>query len=355
MIAASSPLQRPSGAKLLHVDPVGKISHLPRSEFVNLLRADDLVIANDAATLPASLSGHLVRSGRQIEIRLSGRGSLHEVTEFSAVVFGQGNFHTRTEDRPLPPHLKQGDWLKLGSLNARVVRVLDHPRHVLLRFEGAQGQIWEGLARHGRPIQYAHITTPLALWDVWTSIAGPPVAFESPSAGFILDWRLLAEMDVRGVKFATITHAAGISSTGDAKLDALLPFDEAYRIPPATALLIAGAQARGSRIIAIGTSVVRALEESATTFDRVVRFGERMATQKITSANKLHIVDAILSGTHEAGSSHHDLMSAFADPQSLTRMDMALNEHDFRTHEYGDSVFVEKTSGMARSSLLAAA
>ncbi len=342
MIAATAPVQRPHGAKLLHVDARGRIRRLARSDFVSVLHSGDLVIANDAATLPASLSGTHTPSGRPIEVRLSGRHSLDEVAQFSAIVFGAGDFHTRTEDRPLPPPLSPGDGLDLGPLRAVVVQVLDHPRHILLHFEGSQQQIWEGLARHGRPIQYAHILRPLAVWDTWTAIAGPPVAFEAPSAGYILNWRLLAKMASRGIRFATITHAAGLSSTGDAELDARMPFDEPYRIPVSTARLIAEAQIRGRRIIAIGTSAVRALEHSAAMFDGEVPAGHRMATQKITAASQLRVVDAILSGTHEEGSSHHDLLSAFADAQTLMRMDIELRQHDFRTHEYGDSIFVEK-------------
>src|SRR4029077_987642 len=129
-----------------------------------------------------------------------------------------------------PPALAAGDRLVLGPLRAVVERGLRHPRLIALRFEGSPAAIWAGLARHGRPIQYAHVPAPLSLWDVWTPIAGPPVAFEPPSAGFAIDWRMLATMAARGVQFATITHAAGISSTGDAALDALLPFDEPYRI-----------------------------------------------------------------------------------------------------------------------------
>ena len=352
MIAANIPVQRPHGAKLLHVDPRGQIVRLARSDFVSLLRPGDVVIANDAAALPASLFGIHRPSGRSIEARLAGRSTLAEVTLFSAILFGEGDFHTRTEDRPLPPPIGPGDWLELGPLRAVVARTLGHPRHVLLRFEGTPGQIWEGLARHGRPIQYAHIPAPLAVWDTWTTIAGPPVAFEAPSAGFVLDWRMLARMASLGVQFATITHAAGISSTGDAEIDARLPFDEPYRIAASTARLIAQAQARGSRIIAIGTSVVRALEHSAAMFDGHVPAGEQLATQKITSISRLRVVDAILSGTHEEDSSHHDLISAFANAESLTRMGIVLNEHDFRTHEYGDSIFVEKAISRVRCGIL---
>jgi S-adenosylmethionine:tRNA ribosyltransferase-isomerase len=155
----------------------------------------------------------------------------------------------------------------------------------------------------------------------------------------VLDWNMLASMTRRGVKFATITHAAGISSTGDPQLDALLPFDEPYRIPESTARLIGGAMARGSRIVAIGTTVVRALEHAALR-DGVVRAGDGMATQRIDAGTRLRVVTAILSGTHEPGSSHYDLLRAFAAESTLRRMDEQLNARGYRTHEFGDSVFV---------------
>ena len=97
MIAASVPVQRPANAKLLVVDSDGNIGHRARSDFANLLRPGDVVIANDAATLPASLSGKHSPTGRHIEVRLAGRDSLDEVRRFSAVVFGEGDFHMRTE------------------------------------------------------------------------------------------------------------------------------------------------------------------------------------------------------------------------------------------------------------------
>src|SRR5262249_46237668 len=148
----------------------------------------DLVVANDAATLPASLQGVHVPSGDPIEVRLAAwpATTAGDVTHFDAVVFGAGDYHTRTEHRILPPTLTMGDRLSLGPLSAKVVGTLGHPRLVSLEFEGRPDDIWAGIARHGRPIQYAHIEEPLALWDVWTVVAGPPVAFEPPSAGFAL-------------------------------------------------------------------------------------------------------------------------------------------------------------------------
>jgi S-adenosylmethionine:tRNA ribosyltransferase-isomerase len=145
-----------------------------------------------------------------------------------------------------------------------------------------------------------------------------------------------------GVHFATITHAAGISSTGDAKLDTRLPFDEPYRITESAARSIRLARAVGGRLIAIGTTVVRALEH-AVSIHGSLRETAGVATNKVGPATELLVVDAILSGTHEPGTSHHQLLSAFVDQQMLAKMDQILRQHAYRTHEFGDSVFVEKS------------
>ena len=344
MIPASVPIQRPADARLLVVDSGGQIRDMPRSNFPTVLRSGDILVANDAATLPASILGVHKRTGRSIEVRLAGSKSVFHknVRQFSAIVFGEGNYRTPTEYRPSPPELRPGDTLQLGPLTATVLKLLGHPRFSLIRFEGPSAQIWEGLARHGHPIQYSHIPTPLDVWDTWTPIAGPPVAFEPPSAGFALDWRTLDTIHQRGVHFATITHAAGISSTGDAELDARLPFDEPYRITEPTARSIRHARATGGRLIAIGTTVVRALEH-AVSVHGTIRETTGLATNKIGHATELRMVDAILSGTHEPGTSHHQLLSAFVDQRTLAEMDQILLLHAYRTHEFGDSVFVEKS------------
>jgi S-adenosylmethionine:tRNA ribosyltransferase-isomerase len=327
MISATSAVQRPADAKLLVVDAQRNIIHVPRNAFVEFLRPNDLVIANDAATLPASLSGVHGPTGQHIEVRLAGRPSLDpmEVSRFSAVVFGEGDFHTRTEDRPLPPLLTPGDKLVLGPLQATIAELLGHPRLVSLLFQGTIDDVWAGLANHGKPIQYSHLQTSLELWDVWTKVAGLPVAFEPPSAGFILDWEVLSTIREHGARFATVTHAAGISSTGDDDLDRLLPFDEPYQ--------------QGGRVIAVGTSVVRALEDAATE-DGHLRIGDGMARGKIGPTTHLRVVDAILSGTHEPGTSHYELLRAFLEDSTLERATEELTAHGYKTHEFGDSVLI---------------
>jgi S-adenosylmethionine:tRNA ribosyltransferase-isomerase len=344
MIPAAVPTQRPADARLLVIDSLGRVREMLRSGFPALLQAGDVVVANDAATLPAGLFGVHERSGRSIEVRLAASESVRpeNVKRFSAVVFGEGNYRTPTERRPSPPELRPGDTLQLGPLTATVLEVLGHPRLALIGFEGPSARIWEGLARHGHPIQYSHISTPLAVWDTWTPIAGPPVAFEPPSASFALDWRTVDAIHRIGAGFATITHAAGISSTGDDELDARLPFDEPYRISESAARLIRRTKAAGGRLIAIGTTVVRALEHAAL-LDGSMRETTGVATNKIGSATDLRVVDAVLSGAHEPETSHHKLLSAFVDRHTLRNMDQFLQHHGYRTHEFGDSVFVEKS------------
>ena len=346
MIPASLPIQRPAGARLLVVDSQGQISEMLRSSFPALLHPGDIVVANDAATLPASIFGFHLRSGRPIEVRLAVHESaFHEEDQprqFLAVVFGEGSYHTPTERRPSPPDLRPGDVLQLGPLKATILELLGHPRLVMIRFEGSEAGFWDGLARSGHPIQYSHISPPLALWDTWTPIAGPPVALEPPSAGFVLDWRTIEAIRALGAHFATITHAAGISSTGDAKLDERLPFDEPYRIPASTARLIEQARAAGGRLIAIGTTVVRALEHAASFYGTA--WGTTgLANNKIGPTTELKAVDAILSGVHEPGTSHHKLLSAFVNQQTLDSMDETLQRNGYRMHEFGDSVFLQRS------------
>ena len=346
MIVARESRQRPSDARLLHVDAHARLMHAPRAMWVERLRDGDLVVANDAATMPASLAAIHVPTRARIELRLAARHTLDVGdVRFDAVVFGEGDWRMRTEDRPRPPPLAAGDRIRTASLAATIERTLGHPRLVSVRFDGSAASFWHGIARDGRPIQYAHLRDPLALWDVWAPIAGPPVAFEPPSAGFALDWRSLALMRARGVGFATLTHAAGLSSTGDPALDARLPFDEPYAIPAVTARAIARAKAAGGRIVAIGTTVVRALEHAASK-NGVVRAG--VADQRIGCDTALVVVDAILTGTHETGTSHYELLRAFATEPTLRRMSAVLDAHGYRTHEFGDSVLLERERLTAR-------
>ena len=96
--------------------------------------------------------------------------------------------------------------------------------------------------------------------------------------------------------------------------------------------------------------MVRALEHAGAAGS--VRSGHGLATERIGPASDLRIVDAILSGTHEPGSSHYDLLRAFVPQDTLLRVDGELNRRGYRTHEFGDSVFIEKARRLARDTVV---
>ncbi|OWV94787.1 S-adenosylmethionine:tRNA ribosyltransferase-isomerase [Rhizobium sp. R693] len=328
-------------ARLFVVEADGRMRDLPRAGLGTLFDPGDLVVANDAATLPASLHGKHLSSGKAIEIRLAGWLSRSDPTRFVAIAFGSGDHRTRTEDRRPPPALSAGDRLRFGTLEAVIERPLSHPRLLELRFGGSRAAVIAGLACYGRPIQYAHVPEPMVLWDVWTKIAAEPFAFEAPSAGFALDWCTLQAWRRRAVGFTTLTHAAGVSSTGDPALDLSLPFDEPYRIPKHAAAQVARAKLRGSRIIAIGTSVVRALEAAANA-DGSVRAGNGIATGRIARGTQVRVADAILTGIHQPGESHFELLRAFAEDALLATASATLTAYRYRTHEFGDSMLLNR-------------
>jgi S-adenosylmethionine:tRNA ribosyltransferase-isomerase len=333
-------------AKLLVADADGGLRNLSRAALAWLFRPGDLIVANDATTLPASLMGTHCASGDAIEIRLAAWESVGDPTRFTAIAFRSGDHRTPTEER-IVASLAPDDRLTLGPLVAVVEHCLAS-RLFKLRFVGERTSILAGLARHARPIQYAHVSEVLALADVWTRIAADPIALEPPSAGFALNWRVQAIWRERGIGFATLTHAAGISSTGDLALDECLPFDEPYRIGEPTATAIAQTKARQRQIVAIGTTVVRALE-SAAAKDGHVRAGDGVARGRIGRKTPLRVVDALLTGVHQPGDSHFELLRAFADDAALERIAATLRASGYRAHEFGDSLLIARRDPASRA------
>ncbi len=124
----------------------------------------------------------------------------------------------------------------------------------------------------------------------------------------------------------------------------MLPLDEPYHVPENTVRAIRQTKARGGRVIALGTTVTRALEHAASRAGGL-RPGPGLATQRIGPRTTLRVVDAIVSGAHEPGSSHYELLRAFASDVVLERMSRELEEGGYRSHEFGDSVLIEAQSG----------
>jgi len=324
--------------RLLVVDPAARaVASAPFAALPRFIAPGDVVVVNDAATLPASLSA-AATDGRPVEVRLLGEV---EAGRWRAVLFGEGDWHTRTEERPAPPVLAPGDTLELDGLRATIVSVwYPSPRLVDLRFDAEGGRLWSALYRLGRPIQYAHLEAGLALSDVQTAYASRPWAAELPSAGRPLSWELLLDLKRRGVALAALTHAAGLSATGDPALDRALPLPERYDVPRETVEAVGKARAAGGRVVAVGTSVVRALEGCAVRHAGGLVAGPGTTDLVIGPGFVPRVVDGLLTGFHEPGSSHLGLLRAFVPPPLLDAAYRHAEAAGYRGHEFGDSSLI---------------
>jgi S-adenosylmethionine:tRNA ribosyltransferase-isomerase len=302
------------------------------------LAAGDLLVVNDAATLPASLRARV--SGHPAELRLLARGG--DDRTWTAVAFDERDWHTRTEDRSAPAPVEPGTRVVFAEdLEAEVTAVdAASPRLLTIRFAQSGAALWSAIYRHGLPVQYAHVAAPLALWDTQTPFASRPWAVEQPSAGRPLAWRLLSAVRERGVELAWLTHAAGLSSTGDAAIDAALPLAERFDIPGRTVAAIAAAKGRGAKVVAAGTTVVRALEGCAAQNDGRLVAGEGVTSLRVGESHRRLVVDALLTGMHDPKTSHFDLLRAFAPASLLERAHAHAERAGYLGHEFGDSAFI---------------
>ncbi|HEY0476249.1 MAG TPA: S-adenosylmethionine:tRNA ribosyltransferase-isomerase [Kofleriaceae bacterium] len=324
--------------QLVVVDPDGdaapwieRFAALPR-----LLRAGDLVVVNDAATLPASLPGRAA-DGSELELRLSGPV---EAGRLSGVLLGPGDHRTRTEHRAPPPRVERGDRVTVAGLPATVLAATGRRVELAVHCDG--DRLWQTLYAAGAPVQYAHRSERLALWSVQTAYAGRPWAAEMPSAGRPLTWDTVLALRRAGIAVASLTHAAGLSSTGDDALDRALPWPERYEVPARTAQAVRDARARGGRVIAIGTTVVRALEAAAHDAgdDLPIRQGSGIATLRLGAGYRPRVVSGLVSGLHVPGESHFELLSAFAPADRLRRAVALAAQHGLSGHELGDACLI---------------
>ncbi len=335
MNPARAPRAHHSATRLLHLAvQSGRIEHRSIADLPELLLPGDLLVVNDAATLPASLQGSMGPEDAPIELRLL---ALDVDGSWRAVLFGPGDWTTPTERRPPPAEVLIGAQLRLGELSARVEAVLPpSPRLLRVRFASEGAAFWSALYRSGRPVQYAYLARPLELWDVQTTYAARPWAVEAPSAGFPLSASLLGALRARGVAIASITHAAGLSASGDEALDVALPLEERFEVPERTVELAHAAQAAARRVVAVGTTVVRALEACALQANGALEAGAGTTTLKVGPGYRCRVVTGLLTGMHDPSASHYSLLAAFA-PRPLLDLARAQAEAEgYLEHEFGD-------------------
>jgi S-adenosylmethionine:tRNA ribosyltransferase-isomerase len=317
--------------RLLVIDRAsGKIEHTRFDKIDNYLRENDLLVFNSSRTLPASLRGCECSAthGPCMEVRLAEH--LPDDSWLALLLCEQGD--------PFGCGLRPEMQIQFAEgLSATVVeRDARIPRLWKLRFSISGTQLVDLIYRLGKPIRYEYISAPWDLDYYQTVYATEPGSAEMPSAGRAFTWKLLLDLKRRGIDTAYIVLHAGLSSYMDDALDAQRPAsEEEYFVSATTAEKINLARAKDGRVIAVGTTVVRALE-SVVDKTGFVTEAHAYTRLKIDNQHRLKTVDGLLTGLHEPEASHLDLLSAFLPAEKIRAAYEEAIQRRYLWHEFGD-------------------
>jgi S-adenosylmethionine:tRNA ribosyltransferase-isomerase len=302
----------------------GRIVHSRFSRLPDLLAAGDLLVVNVSATLPAAVPATR-EDGSPVRVHFATRAP--RLDDSWRVV------EIRSADGSLPVGGHTGEQLELEGVASLqlVAPYASGARLMLARFRGP-GTVEGYLARHGAPIRYGYVRESWPLSAYQNVYATTPGSAEMPSAGRPFTPELLTRLVAGGVAIAPITLHTGVSSPERHEP----PFPEQFVVPASTAGLVQAAKGWGGRVIAVGTTVVRALETAAGR-DQTVRASEGWTGLVVTPERGLRVVDGLITGWHEPDASHLQLLEAIAGPELLERSYQAALERGYLWHEFGDS------------------
>jgi S-adenosylmethionine:tRNA ribosyltransferase-isomerase len=298
----------------------GRIEHARFGDLPSFLAPGDVVVVNTSATLPAAVAGtHADGSALTLHVATA---APHLPGGTWWIVELRGSPATRTGDRV---DVDGGAAFELVAPYAGGTRLW------LARFEG-DVPLTAHLARHGRPIRYGYVTEQWPLDDYQTVYATRPGSAEMPSAGRPFTAELVTRLVAGGVLVAPLTLHTGVSSPERHEP----PYPERYEVPAATARLVNAAHGWGGRVIAVGTTVVRALE-SATAPGGTVSESDGWTGLVVTPERGLWAIDGLITGWHEPEASHLQLLEAAAGDDLLRRCYDAALAAGYLWHEFGDS------------------
>ena len=342
--ATTSKLQKSTETKMMVIDGNFNVIHDNVDKLIQYINEGDILVVNNSSTLPSSFLGYHERSQESIEIRLvqSLNSKITDISKWKIIIFGEGDWRIPTEDRKKAPKVELGDILQFKS--DLIAKVIGREKNLFeIEFMGTNNEIWHKLYEAGQPTQYSYLEEELHLYDQQTIFSGPPLSLEPNSAAFQLTWEIIDKLKRKGVILVTITHAISLSSTAnEGEFDSLmLPFPERYWISKKSVEAINEAILNGKRIIAIGTSVTRALE-SASDETGLIKHGSNITNLKINKDHKLKVVSGLLTGMHIPGASHIDLLQAFIPLVDLDIAYMEAKNLNYKWHEYGDVSLIFK-------------
>jgi S-adenosylmethionine:tRNA ribosyltransferase-isomerase len=300
----------------------GRLVHSRARDLPDFLRAGDLVVINTSATLPAALPASRA-DGTLLELRLS--------TPLPGKADDRWVIELRAGDEPFSG-ARSGEILDLpAGAQARLeAPYLSGPRLWAARLELPE-PLMAYLARHGAPIRYRYVPTAHPLADYQTAYAIEPGSAEMPSAGRPLTPAVLTALVAKGVSVAPIVLHTGVSSPERGER----PYPERYRVPESTARLVEATRRWGGRVIAVGTTVVRALETVARP-DGTIAADEGWTALIVTPERGVRAVDGLMTGWHEPDASHLDMLHAVAGRRLVERSYAAALQTGYLWHEFGD-------------------
>ena len=290
------------------------LAHVRFLDLPSFLHPGDLLVLNTSATLPAAV------------VALRGDGTsvrLHLSTRLPADLWVV---------EPRETEVAAGDSLVLpGGGAAALLRPYRRSSRLWLAHLDFPEAVVPYLLRWGQPISYPYVrgTWPIAMYQ--TVYADEPGSAEMPSAGRPFTLRMLARLEAMGIGLARLVLHTGVASLESGEP----PYEEFYHLPPPAARAVEATKSRGGRVIAVGTTVVRALE-SAVDADGSVIASRGWTDLVITPERGVRIVDGLLTGFHEPRASHWAMLEALAGRSHLERAYEVAVEQGYLWHEFGD-------------------
>ncbi|QNE19895.1 S-adenosylmethionine:tRNA ribosyltransferase-isomerase [Kribbella qitaiheensis] len=297
------------------------ITHTRFDRLGDHLRAGDLLLVNTSGTLPAAVDGTWI----------TGSGVAPVTVHFS----------TALDDGTWVVELRNGDSPLFGGASGDRVELPEGVLTLLAPYEVDQNRLWRArppapdvvgyLGRHGRPITYKYVGKrwPLALYQ--TVFAREPGSAEMPSAARPFSFELVSHLAAAGVLIAPILLHCGVSSQESHEP----PLPERYDVPEHTARLVNWVKANGGRVIAVGTTAVRAIESAART-DGSVAAASGWTDLVLGPDHPARVVDGLVTGMHAPEASHLLLLESVVGGEVVQLAYDAALERSYLWHEFGD-------------------
>jgi len=309
----------------LMVSDGGAIRHRKFHELESELRSGDLVVVNTSATLPAS-----VVVDRELVVHISSElpGGLHivEIRSISGAA-------SLPYEEPAPGKVQLPGGGVVELLSPYPVR--SESRRLWAAAIDLDCPLSQYLSTWGRPIRYRHIDGPYPLASYQTVFARVPGSAEMPSAGRPFSERLVTSLVAAGVSVVPITLHTGVSSLESGEP----PYPEWFEVPEPTAAMVNHTRARGGRVIAVGTTVVRALETTADSAG-MAHPARSWTDHVIGPEDHMRLVDGLITGWHEPASTHLELLQAVSGRAHLAEAYQGALEAGYLWHEFGDSLLI---------------